>query len=125
MIDLFGSYNHTEIDTARVYGRGTSEKVLGDLKAGEKFSISSKQYPYTPEKMGSILNLGPEPWPLTRENIAKHVDIALKSTGVKKLKIFYLHGPDRATDIEETLKACDEQYKLGKFETVSATYIKK
>ncbi|TIC22549.1 aldo/keto reductase [Wallemia mellicola] len=126
-IDLFGKYGHTELDTARVYGKGTSEEYLGKLNVEKRgYQVSSKLYPYSAAKMGAMLNLGPDNIPLTRSNIAKHIDIALKNTGVSKLKIFYLHGPERFEDgtrtpVEETLKALDEQYKLGKFETLGVS----
>ena len=31
ILDVFQKYGHNEIDTARVYGGGTSEQFLGDL----------------------------------------------------------------------------------------------
>ena len=125
-LDLFGKYGHKELDTARVYGQGTSEEYLGKLSAAKKFDISSKIYPYNAAKMGAMLGLGPDNIPLTRSNIVKHLDIALKNTGASKLKIFYLHGPERFPDgtrtpIEETLQALDEQHKLGKFETLGVS----
>ncbi|TIB27988.1 hypothetical protein E3P84_04169 [Wallemia ichthyophaga] len=125
-LDLFSKFGHNELDTARVYGKGTSEEYLGKLGAAKKFNISSKIYPYSAAKMGAALDLGPDSIPLTRSNIVKHLDIALKSTGASKLKIFYLHGPERFPDgtrtpIEETLQALDEQHKLGKFETLGVS----
>src|ERR1700743_3848219 len=32
ILDVFRKYGHTELDTARVYGGGSSEEMLGHLK---------------------------------------------------------------------------------------------
>ncbi|TIA92383.1 hypothetical protein E3P99_00687 [Wallemia hederae] len=125
-LDVFAKHGHKELDTARVYGQGTSEEYLGKLGAAKRFEISSKIYPYSAAKWEPVLNLGPDDVPLTRSNIVKHLDISLKNTGASKLKIFYLHGPERFPDgtrtpIEETLQALDEQHKLGKFETLGVS----
>ena len=34
---------------------------------------------------------------------------------MEKVNVFYLHGPDRDTPINETLEACNELYEEGKF----------
>lgn len=56
ILDVFQQFGHSEIDTARVYGGGSSERFLGQLdwqKRGivmdTKLSPSSGQYNHTPE----------------------------------------------------------------------------
>ena len=40
---------------------------------------------------------------------------SLRELGTDCVDIFYLHAPDRSVPFEETLKACDEMHKEGKF----------
>lgn len=43
ILDIFKSHGHTELDTARAYGAGTSEEYLRDLGAEKQgFKIATK-----------------------------------------------------------------------------------
>ena len=46
IIDTFGEHGHKEIDTARMYGGGTSEEYLGHLQIHRKYDLSSKIFPF-------------------------------------------------------------------------------
>jgi aflatoxin B1 aldehyde reductase len=46
MLVLFQSHGHTAIDTARVYGGGSSEEYLGSLKWQDRgLAVHTKLYP--------------------------------------------------------------------------------
>lgn len=46
IIDVFQAHGHNQIDTARVYGAGSSEEYLGQLHLDkEGFLIDTKFYP--------------------------------------------------------------------------------
>lgn len=100
-IDVFKSHGHTELDTARLYGEGTTEEMLGKLNCSG-LSIDSKCFPAKP---------GDHKPELVKATLEKTLN-ALK---VPKIRVFYLHAPDRSVPFEETLKACDELYREGKF----------
>lgn len=46
IIDVFGQHGHREIDTARMYGGGTSEEYLGHLQVRNQYELSSKIFPF-------------------------------------------------------------------------------
>ncbi|KAF9194911.1 hypothetical protein BGZ50_005544 [Haplosporangium sp. Z 11] len=101
-VDVFLGHGHTEIDTARAYCGGDTEKVLGQLESKE-LRIATKAWPtveraHGPEHLGRIL----------RES--------LTALNAKKIDVFYLHQPDRSTPFEDTAKAVDELYREGLFE---------
>ena len=46
-----------------------------------------------------------------RDSIGK----SLEELKVERLDMLFIHVPDRETDLEDTLRAIDEEYKAGKF----------
>ncbi|KAI7849550.1 Aldo/keto reductase [Circinella umbellata] len=103
IINKFGEYGYKELDTARVYCAGTTEEVLADLGVVNQFKIATKVAPRTPGDH--------EP-----EKLKKFFYTSLEKLKLKKVDIFYLHAPDHATPIEDTLGAVQELYKEGLFE---------
>jgi len=93
----------THIDTARLYGFGESESLIGQVPDISSYTVSSKW------------ESGFAPGSATAENIVSAAKESLKRVGVKQFDIFYLHAPDRKTDFAETLKGVNEVYKLGIF----------
>ncbi|KAF9378540.1 hypothetical protein CPB97_009512 [Podila verticillata] len=101
-LDTFHKYGHVELDTARIYCNGDTEKVLGSLPI-QDFKIGTKVWPSIPRAHGAE-NLGR----IFRESL-----VALKAS---KVDILYLHSPDATTHFEETVKAIDDLYKEGLFD---------
>ncbi|KAF9342773.1 hypothetical protein BGX26_006875, partial [Mortierella sp. AD094] len=101
-LDTFHSHGHTEIDTARAYCWGDTEKVLGQLAIGD-FSVGTKVWPTIPNAHGP-------------ENLGRVLRESLAALNVPKVDIFYLHAPDYTTPFEETAKAIDGLYREGLFE---------
>lgn len=63
----------------------------------------------------------------TAEGVREHLERSLKALNTDSIEMFYLHGPDRGTPFEETLKAVDDLHKEGKFKrfgiSVSPTFV--
>ncbi|OAL30855.1 hypothetical protein AYO20_08548 [Fonsecaea nubica] len=91
----------TVLDTAQLYGE--SEKRLGEVKAGEKFTIDTKWQG------------GWQTGWATKENIVNSAKQSIEKLGVKQVDIFYIHSPDAAVPLEETLAGVNEVYKTGVF----------
>lgn len=91
----------TTLDTAQLYGN--SEQRLGELHAGDRFTIDTKW-------LGGW-NAG---W-ATKDNIVSSAKESLKKLGVKQVDVFYLHSPDPDTPLEQTLEGVNEVYKTGAF----------
>ncbi|MCO5598614.1 hypothetical protein L7F22_052711 [Adiantum nelumboides] len=92
-----------EIDTARVYLDGESERMLGQVNACKRFQISTKA---NINMNGSFLK---------HEMVLESANESLKNLQTDQVDIYYLHRPDRTTPIEETLEAINELYTQGKF----------
>lgn len=112
-LKLFVSRGYNEIDTARMYCRGKTEEMLGEVlrvpaiesdKVLESIRISSKVNPFK----GYNDNLSPE-------NILKQSKEILSALGRPSTEILYLHAPDITVPIEDTLQAMQSLYLLGKF----------
>ncbi|GJJ67661.1 aflatoxin B1 aldehyde reductase [Entomortierella parvispora] len=101
-LQLFHSHGHVEIDTARVYGSGSTEKVLGELPTAH-LKISTKAWPFE----GGSFN---------KENLAAQLRQSLKTLNATKVDIFYLHAPESSTPLDVTAKAINDLYKEGLFE---------
>lgn len=100
-LNVLERYGLNRIDTARIYGLGTSEVVLKDLKYEERgFVVDTKV------KHGA---------PLTEQNVLESIETSKSSLGTKQINILYLHAPDITTPIEETLKAINIEYKKNSF----------
>ncbi|KAL5530733.1 hypothetical protein ACEPAF_6991 [Sanghuangporus sanghuang] len=112
ILDVFQKHGHDEIDTALAYCGGTSEEYLGKLgwqKRGLK--MDTKLYPtiMIPMMQGKFI-VSHKP-----EDLRKFLKVQLKALNTDKLDMWYLHGPDRSTPYDVTMKAVDELYKEGYF----------
>ncbi|KZV72566.1 Aldo/keto reductase [Peniophora sp. CONT] len=105
VLDVFQKHGHKEIDSARVYTSGSSEELLGkiDYKA-RGLLYETKLYPHPQIKISH-----------SPADLREHLDKSLKAMNIDCLEMWYLHGPDRTTPYEETLRTVNELYKEGKF----------
>ncbi|PCH42899.1 Aldo/keto reductase [Wolfiporia cocos MD-104 SS10] len=114
ILDVFQAHGHTEIDSARTYTGGTSEAYLGRINWRERgLKLETKLYPNVSNKRlqnpnRSLISHSPE-------DLRRHLEISMKALNTDQLEMWYLHGPDRTTPYEVTLKAVNELYKEGKF----------
>lgn len=114
LLDAFQARGHEEIDTARVYGSGTTEEMLGDLDwQKRKIVMGTKLYPnagtqYAQMSVGDAYNHQPA-------DVRRGLQTSLKALKAEKVDLFYLHGPDRKTAFEDTLREVDKLHKEGLF----------
>ena len=95
--------NIKELDTARVYNAGKSEEDLGSVpEAQSDFAIATKVPGFSP---GS----------LAFQKVIDNCNASLAALKQKKLDLYYFHGPDRKTPLEESLRAVDQLHREGKF----------
>ncbi len=95
-------------DTANVYSIGDSEIVLGKALKGkrDKTLISTKatfQMGEHPNEKGS-----------SRHHLMNALEASLKRLNTDYIDLYLMHGFDRNTPIEETLRALDTMIKSGK-----------
>lgn len=88
------------IDTAAVYG--DSERLLGELNAAARFTLDTK------------LRAGMQAGGSSRAQILSDAATSRALLNAP-VDVLYLHAPDAATPLEETLAAVDEVYRSGFF----------
>ena len=114
MIDRFRDAGGTYFDTANVYAGGRSEEVLGSALAAHRDQV------VIATKGGA--QLGGEPRHphagLTRTAVQSAIEASLQRLQTDYIDLWYVHGPDRLTPIEETWAAVDRALQAGKVRAV-------
>ncbi|KAF3935806.1 hypothetical protein ABW19_dt0204681 [Dactylella cylindrospora] len=111
LIEIFKSYGHSEIDTARVYNSGTSEEYLGKIGTTSRgITIATKIWP-------SIRDDPKNPNALSHSaaDIEKTLAASLAALQLPSVDLYYLHAPDRSTPFPDTLSAITSLHSAGKF----------
>lgn len=101
-------------DTANTYGGGASEKMLGKWLGAQGASFVRSAQIAT--KVGNPHGCPPGETPLSRAQIAHHLDMSLSRLGVERIDLYYIHEFDRVTLLEETLDAMSRAVKAGKID---------
>ncbi|KAI8654199.1 hypothetical protein LRP88_01776 [Fusarium phalaenopsidis] len=112
MLDVFQLHGHSEVDTARLYGRGSTETYLADANwQGRNLKMGTKLYPNARTRSAGKLS-----YTLQAADVRQGLKDSLEALGATKLDLWYLHGPDRSTPLEETLQEVDSLYREGYFD---------
>jgi aryl-alcohol dehydrogenase-like predicted oxidoreductase len=101
-------------DTANTYGGGVSEIVLGKWLRAQ--GASFRQQAQVATKVGNPHCCSPGDTPLSRTQIAYHLDRSLQRLGVERVDLYYIHEFDRVTSLEETLEAMMRAVGAGKID---------
>jgi aryl-alcohol dehydrogenase-like predicted oxidoreductase len=118
LVERFLAAGGTFFDTADVYGRGTSEQILGgalsDAKvARESVVLATKVYGPMSEAAESGAadrnNLG-----LSRKHVIAACDASLRRLGTDYIDLYQVHLWDAATPVAETLAALTDLVRGGK-----------
>ncbi|XP_006642010.3 aflatoxin B1 aldehyde reductase member 3 [Lepisosteus oculatus] len=102
MVRAFLERGHNEVDTAFMYTDGQSETVIGGMGLPQTVKMATKANPWDGKT-------------LRPESVRSQLETSLKRLRTGRVDIFYLHAPDHQTPLGETLRACQELHKEGKF----------
>ena len=91
-------------DSAETYAQGRSEEVLGRALRGRRDDV------LLVTKVG-FADL--DPGALSYDNVVAACEASLHRLGVDHVDLYLLHRADRATPIEETLRALDDLMSRG------------
>ena len=101
-------------DTANTYGGGASEIILGKwLRSQDAAFVDNAQIA---TKVGNPHGCPSGETPLSRTQIAHHLDQSLRRLGVERIDLYYIHEFDRVTPLEETLGAMTRAVEAGKID---------
>lgn len=97
----------THLDTARIYGMGVSESIIGSfLKQNEHhFSIATK---------GGIVTQPERRFDNSPEHLRESLEGSLKRLGVDYVDLFYVHRREQERPIEEVTQTLADFVKEGK-----------
>ncbi|MGJ6121607.1 aldo/keto reductase [Mycolicibacterium sp. Y3] len=98
----------THIDTANGYAGGETERILAGLLKGRRDRVTLAT------KAGMSHPDAGEHAPLSTAGLRASVDGSLARLGTDRVELFYLHQPDRATSLTETLSTVADLVAEGK-----------
>lgn len=116
IMDRFREEGGNFIDTANVYGNGSSEKIVGNWLSGkdrEEFIVATK----VRFKTGD----GPNTAGLSRKHILKSVEDSLERLKTDYIDLLQVHAWDPLTPIGETLSVLNDLVKAGKVRYIGAS----
>ena len=102
-------------DTADVYGRGSSETILGELLKGRRDDA------IIATKWGAPMRDNPPPARGSRRYIRQAVEASLRRLQTDYIDLYQLHRYDPLTPMAETLDALDELVKEGKVRYIGSS----
>ena len=118
MLDHFKAKGGNFIDTADVYSRGLSEKILGrwlKKQNREDFVIATK----VRFDMGD----SPNDKGLSRKHILASIESSLKRLDTDYVDLYQIHSWDPGAPLEETLQTLDGLIKSGKVRYIGASNV--
>ncbi len=95
-------------DTANVYSEGESERLLGRALGARRKDV------ILATKVRGRVGPGPNDIGLSRKHVLDSIDASLSRLGTDYVDIFQIHGYDRLTPLDETLRALDSIVGAGK-----------
>ncbi|BCM87328.1 aldo/keto reductase [Methylobacterium indicum] len=115
MVDLCLDAGVNFFDTADIYSQGASEEILGQALKGKRDQalISTKATFPTGE--------GPNDKGSSRYHLVRACEASLKRLGTDHIDVYFMHGFDALTPVDETLRALDDLVRAGKIGYVGAS----
>ncbi len=107
MVDAAIDAGITVIDTANGYSGGASEELLGPILQRRRDSV------LLASKAGIPHPDAGEHSPLSTKGLLQSVHGSLRRLQVDRIDLFYLHQPDRATPVEETMLVIADLVRRG------------
>jgi aryl-alcohol dehydrogenase-like predicted oxidoreductase len=108
MLDLAMERGINFVDTANVYTGGSSEEITGRILKGRRDKV------VLATKVGITVGQTPLDMGLSKKTIEHQCELSLKRLQTDVIDLYYLHQPDAATPIEESLDAIDGLIRKGK-----------
>lgn len=115
----------TSIDTAPVYGQGTSEEIVGEAikdlprdsvqvltKFGLRWDMKKGRFYFkSKDNDGNFIDLYKY---AGKESVIEECENSLRRLGTDYIDLLQIHWPDETTPIQETMEAVDTLIKDGK-----------
>jgi len=115
LVDVCTESGLNFFDTADIYSDGASEEILGRAIKGRRSSllISTKATFSTGD--------GPNEKGSSRFHLIRACEASLKRLGTDYIDLYFMHGFDALTPVEETLRALDDLTSSGKIRYIGCS----
>jgi aryl-alcohol dehydrogenase-like predicted oxidoreductase len=114
ILDAYLAAGHNFVDTADVYGDGTSERTLAPWLARRRDEV------VVATKVRFAVS-DPGGAGLAPDRIARACDASLRRLGIDVIDLYQVHGPDSEVPIEDSLVALDALVRAGKVRALGAS----
>lgn len=102
-------------DTADVYSRGAAEEILGRaLKGRRDAALIATKATFT-------TGPGPNDKGSSRHHLIRACEASLRRLGTDYIDLYFMHGFDALTPVEETLRALDDLVRSGKLRYIGCS----
>ena len=108
LVDICLEHGVNFFDTANVYSSGRAEEILGAALAGRRDDVLIGTKGTFP--MGA----GPNDIGSSRYALTRACEASLRRLGTDYVDVYWMHGFDATTPVEETLSALDNLVRSGK-----------
>jgi aryl-alcohol dehydrogenase-like predicted oxidoreductase len=112
---LDAGINH--FDTAHNYGYGESEKILGSALRRRRDEV------FIATKFGGEAEKDPAFQGASRRTVMNSCEESLRRLQTDRTDLYYLHQPDPATPIDETLEALTDLVQQGKIRFTGCSHL--
>lgn len=120
MVQCYLDHGGNHIDTANVYAGGRSEEIIAKaLKGGQRQRVTLATKVRFGESPETQTGAG-----LSRHAVMRHVERSLKRLKTDVIDLYYMHGWDPYTPIEESLRAFDDLVRDGKIRYIGVSNFK-
>ena len=102
-------------DTADIYSRGASEEVLGQALEGRRNDV------LIATKATFSTGPGPNDKGSSRYHLVRAAEASLRRLRTDHIDVYFMHGFDALTPVEETVRALDDLVRAGKVRYVGCS----
>jgi aryl-alcohol dehydrogenase-like predicted oxidoreductase len=115
LVDVCFEHGVTFFDTANIYSRGASEEILGQALEGRRNdALIATKATFT---MGS----GPNDKGSSRWHLLRACEDSLRRLKTDHIDVYFMHGFDALTPVDETLRALDDLVRSGKVRAIGCS----
>jgi aryl-alcohol dehydrogenase-like predicted oxidoreductase len=109
MFDLYLDHGGNFVDSANVYGDGKSEQHIGAFMKGkrDRVALATKYTVVTDPSDPNSAGNG-------RKNLVQSLEKSLRRLDTDYIDLFWLHGWDGITPVDEPIRALDDLMRAGK-----------
>ncbi|MFD4030731.1 aldo/keto reductase [Streptomyces sp. NPDC058637] len=109
ILDAYLEAGGNFVDTADVYGGGSSESVLGELLGDRRDSLVLASKYTCATAVGDVNAAGNH-----RKNLVRSVEASLDRLRTDRLDVLWVHARDHFTPVDEVMRALDDLVRTGK-----------